>query len=100
MEVNPFVLLEPVGPTEGVPRRFAFDAGAVQPPYRLVLCDEAYAVVAVAEDLGPTSFQPDPELTAQLGAHGTVHWYVEGERFDSQGRPQRVRSPFETCQIR
>jgi len=99
-EIKPFVLLGPSGPSEGVPRQFEFRAAGVPPPYRLVFCDEDYTEVAVAQAVEASCFRPGPELAAKLGTQGTLHWFVEGERVGRDGLAQRVRSAFETCQIR
>lgn len=99
-EINPFVLVGPIGPSEGVPRSFEFRVDGVPPPYRVVFCDEDYTEVAVAEAVQATCFRPDLELVARFGAQGTLHWFVEGAKPGRDGRVKRVRSPFETCQIR
>lgn len=80
---------------EGVPVRFSWTPGDAPPPFRLVVLDEGYERLATADDVGATAVAPGPALSAQLGAGGRFHWYVE-----SLVAGPRSRSPLASFEIR
>lgn len=83
----------PAGPCEGVPPAFRW-RGQARPPFQCVVLDAGYHELARIDAIAAFSCTPSPAVAAALGAGGTFHWFVEGQRSG-----QRTRSPLQTIEI-
>lgn len=77
-----------------MPPRFTWSPGDAGPPFTLVLLDAGCSELLRRDGIAATSWDLDAAARAVLGAGGTFHAYVVGDRF---GRP--TASPLARVEI-